>query len=69
MYARKIRIALVAGVGLLLALGAVALASPSLPIVAPTPRLADQMTNIDVLRQEIKNYYGDPGTGTGTGFA
>ena len=65
MYARKIRIALVAGVGLLLALGAVALASPSLPIVAPTPRFADQMTNIDVLRQEIKNYYGDT-AGTGT---
>ena len=65
MYARKIRIALVAGVGLLLALGAVALASPSLPIVAPTPRFADQMTNIDILRQEIKNYYGDT-AGTGT---
>lgn len=48
----------------LLALGAAALASPSLPIVAPTPKLADQMTNVDVLKQEIKNYYGDP-TGTG----
>jgi predicted secreted acid phosphatase len=48
----------------LLAFGAVALASPSPPIVAPTPKLADQMTNIDVLRQEIKNYYGDP-AGTG----
>ena len=65
MHARKIRLALVAVVGLLLAVGAVALASPSLPIVAPTPKLAGQMTNIDVLRQEIKNYYGDP-TATGT---
>jgi predicted secreted acid phosphatase len=65
VYGRKIRLALVAVVGLLLGVGAVALASPSLPIVAPTPRFADQMTNIDVLRQEIKNYYGDP-TGTGT---
>src|ERR1700693_3248597 len=65
MHARKIRLALVVLVGLLLALGAVALASPTLPIVAPTPKLADQMTNIDVLRQEIKNYYGNP-TGTGT---
>jgi len=49
----------------LLAVGAVALASPSLPIVAPTPKLADQMTNIDVLRQEIKNYYGAPSATTG----
>ncbi|MGZ4392667.1 MAG: HAD family acid phosphatase [Gaiellaceae bacterium] len=53
-----------AGLVGLLALGAVALASPSLPIVAPTPKLANQMTNVDVLKQEIKNYYGDP-TGTG----
>ncbi|WP_197704442.1 HAD family acid phosphatase [Jatrophihabitans sp. GAS493] len=30
-----------------------------------TPRSADQITNIDVLRQQIRNYYGDPlGTGT-----
>ena len=65
LHPHKIRVALVVVVGLLLAVGAIALASPSLPIVAPTPKLADQMTNIDVLRQEIKNYYGDP-TGTGT---
>jgi predicted secreted acid phosphatase len=65
VHARKIRLALVAVVGLLLAVGAVALASPSLPIMAPTPKFAGQMTNIDVLRQEIRNYYGDP-TGTGT---
>jgi HAD superfamily, subfamily IIIB (Acid phosphatase) len=48
----------------LMAAGAAALASPSLPITAPTPKLAAQMTNIDVLRQEIKNYYGDS-AGTG----
>jgi hypothetical protein len=46
------------------ALGAAAFASPSLPIVTFTPRHADQITNIDVVRQQIKNYYGDP-TGTG----
>jgi predicted secreted acid phosphatase len=67
VHAHKIRLALVAVVGLLLAVGAVALASPSLPIVAPTPKLADQMTNIDVLRQEIKNYYGVPTATTGSG--
>ena len=67
MNARKIRLALVLLVGLALGLGVVALASPSLPIVAPTPKLADQMTNIDVLRQEIKNYYGVPTATTGSG--
>jgi hypothetical protein len=25
-----------------------------------TPRSADQVTNVDVLRQQIRNYYGDP---------
>ena len=30
-----------------------------------TPQKADQVTNVDVLRQQIANYYGDPGkTGT-----
>ena len=65
---RRIRLALL-GVALLViaglaALGAVALASPALPIVTSTPQHADQMTNVDVLKQQIKNYYGDP-TGTG----
>ncbi|HVW79311.1 MAG TPA: HAD family acid phosphatase [Mycobacteriales bacterium] len=64
MHGRMLRLALAAA-GLFAILGAVvAFASPSLPINAPTPRSADQMTNIDVLRQEIKNYYGDP-AGTG----
>jgi predicted secreted acid phosphatase len=67
VHARKIQLALAAAAGLLLALGAVALASPALPIVAPTPKLADQMTNVDVLRQEIKNYYGVPSATTGSG--
>ena len=26
-----------------------------------TPQKADQVTNVDVLRQQIANYYGDPG--------
>ena len=43
---------------------AVTLASPARPIVTSTPKLADQVTNVDVLKQQIKNYYGDPG-GTG----
>ncbi len=31
-----------------------------------TPKSADQVTNIDVLRSEIKNYYGTPGASTGS---
>jgi predicted secreted acid phosphatase len=30
-----------------------------------TPQKADQITNIDVLRQQIKNYYGSPTAGSG----
>lgn len=59
------RLAILAAVGVFVAAGAVAYADngPSSPTF--TPRLADQITNIDVLRLQIKNYYGDP-TGTGT---
>lgn len=54
-------------VGGLLALGAVAVAAdaPAPAIKTFTPRSERQVTNIDVLRQQIRNYYGDPlGTGT-----
>jgi hypothetical protein len=30
-----------------------------------TPKSADQVTNIDILRMELKNYYGAPGARTG----
>jgi hypothetical protein len=45
--------------------GGVALAdTPSPAITTFTPRSESQITNIDVLRQQIRNYYGDPlGTG------
>jgi hypothetical protein len=45
---------------------AVAYAATQQPAIQTfTPRSADQITNIDVLRQQIRNYYGDPlGTGT-----
>src|SRR5919109_4442499 len=34
-------------------------------IQTTTPRYERQVTNIDVLRQQLRNYYGDPlGTGT-----
>jgi predicted secreted acid phosphatase len=54
-------------VGGLLVLGAVAIAAdaPQPAIKTFTPRSERQITNIDVLRQQIRNYYGDPlGTGT-----
>src|SRR3954468_13622127 len=48
------------------AVGGVAVAAPASPAIKTfTPRSANQITNIDVLRQQIRNYYGDPlGTGT-----
>src|SRR3954469_13955946 len=48
-----------AGVGY----AATAVAQPA--IQTSTPRSANDITNIDVLRQQIRNYYGDAlGTGT-----
>ena len=46
--------------------GVVVAAGPAIQTF--TPHSADQVTNIDVLRQQIRNYYGDPlreGTGPG----
>jgi predicted secreted acid phosphatase len=48
-----------------IAAGAVAYAATTPAIQTFTPHSAKQITNIDVLRQQIRNYYGDPlGTGT-----
>ncbi len=56
--------ALVAAVATIVAAVAIA-ADPQPAIQTSTPKSADQVTNIDVLRQQIRNYYGDPlGTGT-----
>jgi predicted secreted acid phosphatase len=44
--------------------GAVYAATQQPAIHTTTPNSADQITNLDVLRQQIRNYYGDPlGTG------
>jgi predicted secreted acid phosphatase len=44
-----------------LAGGGVAYAATAQPAIkTSTPNSADQITNIDVLRQQIRNYYGDP---------
>jgi hypothetical protein len=50
---------------LVIAAAAVTYAATGPAITTFTPRSANQVTNIDVLRQQIRNYYGDPlGTGT-----
>ena len=50
---------------LALAGGGIAYAATQQPAIKTfTPRSANQITNLDVLRQQIRNYYGDPlGTG------
>jgi hypothetical protein len=49
---------------LVLASAGIAVAASTQAIHIITPKSESQITNIDILRQEIKNYYGDP-TGTG----
>ena len=62
---RKPRLAVVVALMAVLAAGAVAYAATEPAIQTFTPRSEKQITNIDVLRQQIRNYYGDPlGTGT-----
>ena len=54
----------IAVVGIAAVAAAVAFAATGPAIQTSTPHFADQVTNIDVLRQQIRNYYGDPlGTG------
>ncbi|WP_426563914.1 HAD family acid phosphatase [Angustibacter sp. McL0619] len=63
---RRLRMTALAGaLALGLIGGGVAIAdTPSPAITTFTPRSENQITNIDVLRQQIRNYYGDPlGTG------
>jgi predicted secreted acid phosphatase len=62
---RMPRLTLVAVVfGLFLIAGAVALAAKP-PDLSFTPSSEGQITNLDVLRAQIKNYYGDSGAATG----
>ncbi|HZD37961.1 MAG TPA: HAD family acid phosphatase [Actinomycetes bacterium] len=64
------RSAIIAAAALIvLVAGGVAYAAVTEPAIkTSTPRSADQITNLDVLRQQIRNYYGDPlGTGVSPG--
>ncbi|HET7026605.1 MAG TPA: HAD family acid phosphatase [Candidatus Limnocylindrales bacterium] len=56
-------VALVAVAALTVGAAGIAVAAPD--TLSFTPKHADQITNIDVLRQEIKNYYGTPTAKTG----
>ena len=65
-FARSRRLAIAAlAVAVCMAAGGVVLAATGTPAIQTiTPHSADQITNLDVLRQQIRNYYGDPlGTG------
>lgn len=59
---RRLSIILTAVTAVLaLAGGGIAYAATQQPAIkTSTPRSADQITNLDVLRQQIRNYYGDP---------
>ncbi|MCP2322120.1 putative secreted acid phosphatase [Hamadaea flava] len=46
--------------------GLASAATPQPAIKTITPKYAEQVTNIDVLRQQLRNYYGDP---LGSGIA
>jgi hypothetical protein len=62
---RAPRLAVVVGLVLAIAAGAIAYAATEPAIQTITPTSEKQITNLDVLRQQIRNYYGDPlGTGT-----
>ncbi|HEY3613620.1 MAG TPA: HAD family acid phosphatase [Gaiellales bacterium] len=57
---RLSRATAVAVLALTIAAGAIAYAATGPAIQTSTPRSEKQITNIDVLRQQIRNYYGDP---------
>jgi hypothetical protein len=59
------RLAVVVGLVLAITAGALAYAATQPAIQTFTPTSEKQITNLDVLRQQMRNYYGDPlGTGT-----
>lgn len=61
---RRLASVLVVVVALSIVGAGVAVAGGAMSLPSFTPTSADQITNIDILRSQIKNYYGDP-TGTG----
>jgi predicted secreted acid phosphatase len=65
MSVSRARLAVIGALALALLTAGVAIGSSIQTVQIITPKTAEQVTNLDVLRLELKNYYGDP-TGTGT---
>ena len=60
-FARPARVTtLIVVTALSLSMTAVAVAGGDVRCRRSVPTMADQITNLDVLRQQIRNYYGDP---------
>ena len=57
--------ALAAAAVLLIATGGVAIAGGAMSVPTFVPTSADQITNLDILRSQIKNYYGTPTAAAG----
>jgi predicted secreted acid phosphatase len=58
---------MLAALALVLVGAGIAVAASANALHVKTPNKADQITNIDILRMEIKNYYGTPNATTGSG--
>jgi hypothetical protein len=69
--ARKLRsprvLALIVAIATMLLGAGVAIGSSATALHITTPKLASQVTNIDVIRLELKGYYGAPNAVTGPG--
>ena len=65
--ARRRAIVVVAAFGLVMATAGVALGTAVDALHFITPKVESQVTNLDVLRIELKNYYGTPGAAAGGG--
>lgn len=58
---RRLTVTAIAALVLVALGGGIAVGATQQPAIQTiTPRTADQITNLDVLRQQIRNYYGDP---------
>ena len=60
-FARPTRVTvLIVVTALSLSMTAVAVAGGAMSVPTFVPKMADQVTNLDILRSQIKNYYGTP---------
>ena len=65
-FARPTRVTtLIVVTALSLSMTAVAVAGGAMSVPTFVPKMADQVTNLDILRSQIKNYYGTPTAAAG----